>query len=48
LTDGPPLSELEAAAISLNELYRAYVDAGFTEQQAMQIVTTIVAASIRA
>jgi mono/diheme cytochrome c family protein len=33
-----PFSQLAAAAAQLNELYRAYRDAGFTEGQALYLV----------
>jgi hypothetical protein len=37
---GPPdpLTELAKAAAQLHELFRAYVEAGFTEEQALRIV----------
>lgn len=34
-----PISIYLVAAISLREMYCAYLDAGFTEPQAMQLVT---------
>jgi len=37
-----PITQLAAAAIQLHELYRSYVTAGFTEEQAMQIILAIV------
>ena len=33
-----PSAELKALAANLHEVFRAYVDAGFTEPQAMQLV----------
>jgi hypothetical protein len=40
-----PLTNLAAAAAQLHEAYEAFIDAGFTESQAMQMVCAIVAAS---
>lgn len=37
----PPFSELGAAAVSLHELYRIYVEAGFTEPQAFEITMIV-------
>jgi hypothetical protein len=37
----PPITELAAAAVQLHELFRAYVDAGFTEPQAMQLCVAL-------
>lgn len=37
----PPFTELGAAAVSLHELYRTYVDAGFTESQAFEITLVV-------
>ena len=41
MTDLPadPLNVYVVAAVSLHEMFCAYVDAGFTEPQAMQLVT---------
>jgi hypothetical protein len=36
-----PLTELAKAAAQLHELFRAYVDAGFSEQQALYLVGKI-------
>jgi len=36
-----PLTELAAGAVQLHELFLAQVAAGFTEQQAMQIVIAV-------
>lgn len=41
-----PITALAASAVQLHELLRANVAAGFTEQQAMQIVLTVLSASI--
>jgi hypothetical protein len=43
-----PMTELSAGAVQTHELYRAYVDAGFTPAQAMQIVCAMIAASAQA
>lgn len=37
----PPLTSLTAAAASLHELYLAYVEVGFTADQAFEIVLTV-------
>ena len=42
-----PFGAMAVAAMSLNELYRSYVQAGFTEQQAMQLLCAILSASIQ-
>lgn len=42
----PPLTELAAAAVQQHELYRSWVDAGFTEDQALDLLKTIIAAGI--
>ncbi|MEU5043169.1 hypothetical protein [Streptomyces griseorubiginosus] len=43
MSDAPqdPLTELAAGAVQLHEFYLAQVAAGFTEQQAMQIVIAV-------
>jgi hypothetical protein len=45
-TPPPPLTELAAAAVQQHELYRSWVDAGFTEEQALQLLAGIIMASI--
>ncbi|MFF8299571.1 hypothetical protein ACF07M_29985 [Streptomyces globisporus] len=40
-----PITELAAAAVQLHEAFNAYLEAGFTEQQAFELVKTILAAS---
>lgn len=37
----PPISELAASAVQLHELHTVYVDAGFSEEQAFQIVLVL-------
>lgn len=37
-----PITSLAEAAVSLHELFQAYVDAGFTEQQALYLVGRII------
>lgn len=37
----PPLTELAAAAVQQHELYSAWVDAGFTEDQALQMMIAL-------
>ena len=39
------LTELLAAAVGLHEMYSAYKDAGFSEEQAFRLVQTIVASA---
>ncbi|MGW2520460.1 hypothetical protein ACWC09_26295 [Streptomyces sp. NPDC001617] len=41
-----PITELAAMAAQNHELYTAYVDAGFTDQQAMQLLIAIVTAGM--
>lgn len=40
-----PFTPLREAAVSSHELFVAYVDAGFTEAQAMQLLIGLMAAS---
>ncbi|MGW4825392.1 hypothetical protein ACWEP4_42605 [Streptomyces sp. NPDC004227] len=49
MPDSPqdPITNLAAGAAQLHELYSAYVDAGFTPDQAMQIVLTIISSGAR-
>lgn len=42
-----PLTALAEGAAQLHELYRSYVEAGFTETQAMQLVCAMVTARMR-
>jgi hypothetical protein len=42
-----PLSELMVGAAMMHELYRTYVEAGFTEQQALYLVGQLLTANIR-
>ena len=44
---GGPMTELEAGAAQVHELYQAYLTAGFSEQQAMRLVVAIVTAGMR-
>lgn len=37
-----PITELAAAAAQLHELYWAYVQAGFTVEQAMQLIVALI------
>lgn len=41
LPDPQPLSNLNEGAIHLHEMYSAYMDAGFTEDRAFDLVTTV-------
>ena len=42
-----PMSALAATAAQTHEMYRSYVDAGFTEVQAMQIICAMLTAMLR-
>lgn len=42
-----PMTELAAGAAQQHELFRTYVDAGFTEAQAMQLLCAMLAATVR-
>lgn len=42
-----PITELAAGAAQTHELFLAYVGAGFSEAQAMQLVCTMLSASCR-
>ncbi|MFE7485447.1 hypothetical protein [Streptomyces sp. NPDC057552] len=41
-----PMTELAAAAVQLHEMYQAYVGAGFTEQQALELTKAVIVANI--
>jgi len=41
-----PITELAAAAAQLHELYTAYIDAGFTEPQAFDLIKTVMLGSV--
>jgi hypothetical protein len=41
-----PITQLAAAAVQLHELYEAYLSAGFTEAQALELVKATLAASV--
>jgi hypothetical protein len=43
-----PFTELAASAVQLHELYLSWVDAGFTEAQAMELTNTTLGTSISA
>lgn len=40
------LTVLAQAAVSLHEMYRSYVDAGFTEAQSLHLITAILTVGI--
>lgn len=42
-----PITELAAAAAQMHELFSAYVDAGFTEQQALYLLGRLITAGMR-
>lgn len=42
-----PLSELMVAAAMMHEFFRTYVEAGFSEQQALYLVGQMLTANIR-
>ncbi len=41
-----PITQLAAAAVQLHEAYLAYIEAGFTEQQAFALTRAILIASL--
>jgi hypothetical protein len=41
-----PMTVLSAAATQIHELYQSYVDAGFTEQQALELIKAILVAGV--
>lgn len=41
-----PITQLAAAAVQLHELYNSYIAAGFTDQQAFDLVKAILTASV--
>ncbi|MFI7890861.1 hypothetical protein ACIFUY_06310 [Streptomyces sp. CACIS-1.16CA] len=41
-----PMTELAAAAVQLHEMHQAYVAAGFTEQQALELVKAVIVANV--
>ncbi|MFF7329661.1 hypothetical protein [Streptomyces sp. NPDC008150] len=43
-----PLTQLAAAAAQLHEVFQAHIEAGFTEQQALELVKTILLAGMGA
>jgi hypothetical protein len=42
-----PLSALAMAATATHEMFRSYVEAGFTEQQALFLTAQVLTASMR-
>ncbi len=48
MTDGPPdpLTELAKGAVSAHEMFMAYVDAGFSRPEALQIIVGILTAGL--
>lgn len=42
-----PLSALAMAAIATHEMFRCYVEAGFTEQQALYLTAQVLTANMR-
>lgn len=42
-----PFTDLAATAVQMHELFTAWVNAGFTEEQAMQMMCTILAGATR-
>lgn len=49
MSDAPqdPITDLAAGAAQVHELYLAYVNAGFTEMQALHLVVAILTAGFR-
>lgn len=41
-----PITDLAAGAAQVHELFLAYVEAGFTEPQALSLVKTVLAAAL--
>ncbi|MCX5144632.1 hypothetical protein [Streptomyces sp. NBC_00338] len=41
-----PMTVLAAAAAQVHELYQSYVDAGFTEQQALELTKAVLIAGV--
>lgn len=41
-----PVTELAASAVQLHELHLAYLAAGFTEAQAMELIKALLMASV--
>lgn len=42
-----PMTELAAGANQLHEIYKSYVDAGFTEAQALRLVCEVLRAGLQ-
>jgi hypothetical protein len=42
-----PITELAAAAAQMHELFRSYVEAGFTENQALYLLGQLISGSVR-
>ena len=40
-----PFSQLMASAVTFHELFRSFVDAGFTEDQALTLLVTVMQTS---
>jgi hypothetical protein len=49
MPDGPvdPLTDLVKGAVQVHEMYCAYVDAGFSRKEALQIIIGILTAGMR-
>jgi hypothetical protein len=41
LNDSPFLTEMEAAATAAHEMYKAYIESGFTAEQSLRLVIAI-------
>lgn len=46
-TPEDPITALAAAATGMHELFTAYIDAGFTRAEALQILIAVVTAPMR-
>lgn len=46
MPQGSAITALIQAAVSLHEMYTSYVHAGFTEEQALRLVTAVLTASM--
>lgn len=45
-TPTDPISDLVASSVQLHEMYRSFIHVGFTEQQAMTMICSLITAGI--
>lgn len=43
-----PMTELQAGAVNQHEMYLSWIEAGFTEDQAMDLLKAVIVSLIRA